>query len=79
MSGQFSFICHCSQCSSGCRSAFEGMLLALILTYDYSLERPPLIPVPREPNCDNWNWDCSIPVRSPSEADVALLGRAGTC
>ena len=49
------------------------MLLSLILTYNYKLERPPLIAIPGEPNCDDWEWDCSIPVRSPSEAEIASL------
>jgi len=45
--------------------AGEGLLCAFITKYQYSAaaDRSFPVPVSGEPGCDNWVWDCSIPVR----------------
>ena len=53
---------------SPCRLLFEGMLLAVVLNYQYGAnpDRRPPNPFPGQnpnANCDNLQWHCQVSVR----------------
>lgn len=44
--------------------AFEVLLVVLVAEYQAIPDRPPVIPLSGQTDCDLWEWDCSIPVSS---------------